>query len=106
MRATGSCDRIARRDRSEVGDIALYNLIQPRSAGRKCDKEARACLGPDDPVSRAAIVFGSTGSVTSVRVSGFAAGKPAEGCIKGALGKARLAPFAEPTYTANITIRH
>ena len=68
--------------------------------------QARACLGPDDPVSRAAIVFGSTGSVTSVRVSGFAAGKPAEGCIKGALGKARLAPFAEPTYTANITIRH
>jgi hypothetical protein len=68
--------------------------------------QARACLGPDDPVSRAAIVFGSEGAVKSVRVSGFAAGKPAEGCIKGALGKARLAPFAESTYTANITIRH
>jgi hypothetical protein len=67
---------------------------------------ARACLGPDDPVSRAAITFNSAGSVSSVNVSGGAAGKPAEACIKGALGKAKLAPFAEPTYTANITVRH
>lgn len=67
---------------------------------------ARACLGPDDPVSRAAITFTSTGTVQSVSVSGGAAGKPAEGCIKGALGKAKVAPFAEPTYTANITVRH
>lgn len=67
---------------------------------------ARACLGPDDPVSRAAITFTSTGTVQSVNVSGGAAGKPAEGCIKAALGKAKVAPFAEPTYTANITVRH
>jgi hypothetical protein len=67
---------------------------------------ARACLGPDDPVSRAAITFTSAGTVQSVSVSGGAAGKAAEGCIKGALSKAKLAPFAEPTYTANITVRH
>lgn len=67
---------------------------------------ARACLGPDDPVSRAAITFTSAGAVQNVNVSGGAAGKPAEACIKSALGKAKIAPFAEPTYTANITVRH
>ncbi|MBX3187568.1 MAG: hypothetical protein KF819_11160 [Labilithrix sp.] len=67
---------------------------------------ARACLGPDDPISRASITFGSAGNVQSVSVSGGAAGKPAEACIKGALMKAKLTPFAEPTYTANITVRH
>ena len=67
---------------------------------------ARACLGPDDPVSYASITFGSGGSVQSVSVSGGAAGKPAESCIKGALGKAKIAAFAEPTYTARITVRH
>lgn len=67
---------------------------------------ARACLGPDDPVSRAAITFTSAGTVQNVNVSGGAAGKPAEACIKAALGKAKVAPFAEPTYTANITVRH
>ncbi|HSO39202.1 MAG TPA: hypothetical protein VLT33_42040, partial [Labilithrix sp.] len=66
---------------------------------------ARACLGPDDAVSRASITFTSAGTVQSVGVTGGAAGKPAEACIKGALGKAKLAPFAEPTYTANITVR-
>lgn len=67
---------------------------------------ARACLGPDDPVSRASVVFSSAGTVQSVNVTGHAAGKPAEACIKGALMKAKVAPFAEPTYTANITVRH
>jgi hypothetical protein len=68
--------------------------------------QARACLGPDDPISRASIVFSSEGTVQSVKVTGGAAGKPAEACIKSALMKAKLQPFAEPTYTANITIRH
>jgi hypothetical protein len=68
--------------------------------------QARACLGPDDPVSRASIVFSSNGVVQSVSVSGPAAGKPSETCIKDALTKAKVQAFAEPTYTANITIRH
>ena len=67
---------------------------------------ARACLGPDDPVSRATVVFSSNGSVQSVAVSGGAAGKPSEGCIKSALGKAKLQPFAESTYTTTVTVRH
>ena len=67
---------------------------------------ARACLGPDDPISRATVVFASDGAVERVNVTGSAAGKPIEACIKGALMKAKLQPFAEPSYTANITIRH
>lgn len=67
---------------------------------------ARACLGPDDPISRASVAFSSDGTVQNVKVTGGAAGKPAEACIKTALGKAKLQPFAEPTYTANVTVRH
>lgn len=66
---------------------------------------ARACLGPDDPVSRATIVFGSLGSVQSVSISGGAAGKPEEKCIKQALGRAKVQPFAEPTFTTSFTVR-
>lgn len=67
---------------------------------------ARACLGPDDPISRASVIFGSGGTVQSVNVTGGAAGKPAEACIKAALMKAKVAPFAEATYSAPVTIRH
>jgi hypothetical protein len=69
-------------------------------------RNARECLGPDDPVSHATIVFGSDGAVQSVNVSGAAAGKPAEACIKGALSKAKVGPFAEPSYSTRITVRH
>ena len=68
--------------------------------------KAKACIGPDDPISRASVVFGSAGTVQSVAVSGNAAGKPAEACIKSALSGAKLnTPFAEPTYTTTVTIR-
>ena len=68
-------------------------------------EQARACLSPDSPISHANITFDSTGSVTSVSVTGFAAGKPAEGCIKAALRRAKLPAFAQPTYTTGVTIR-
>lgn len=67
---------------------------------------ARDCLGPDDPVSHATVVFGSDGKVQSVSVSGAAAGKPAEACIKTELGKAKVGAFAEPSYSTRITVRH
>lgn len=67
---------------------------------------ARQCVGEDDPISRATVTFASAGNVTSVSVSGGAAGKPAEACIKAALSKAHVAPFAEATYSAPVTIRH
>jgi hypothetical protein len=66
---------------------------------------ARAGRGPDDPVSRATVTFGSDGSVKSVSVTGGAQGKPAEACIRAALMKAHVAPFASPTFTAPATIR-
>lgn len=67
---------------------------------------ARNCIGPDDPISRATVTFSSNGTVQSVNVTGAAAGKPAGECIKGALSKAKLAPFAEATFVAPVTIRH
>jgi hypothetical protein len=66
---------------------------------------ARACLQPDSPVSKAMITFGANGSVQSVTVSGAAAGKPAEACIRNALSKAKVPPFAQPTYSASVTVR-
>jgi hypothetical protein len=66
---------------------------------------ARGCLGPDDPISHATITFKSDGTVQSVGVSGGAAGKPAEACIRAALSKARVTPFAQPTFTATATVR-
>jgi hypothetical protein len=67
--------------------------------------EARGCLGPDDPVSKATVVFQSDGTVKSVAVTGSASGKPAEQCIKNALGKAKVQPFAEPTFSFPVTVR-
>jgi hypothetical protein len=67
--------------------------------------QARSCLNPDDPISRANITFASAGTVSSVVVSGFAAGKPSEECIKSALAKATVPPFAQANYAANVTIR-
>jgi hypothetical protein len=66
---------------------------------------ARACLGPDDPISRATVTFQSDGTVQSVSVTGGAAGKPAEACIRSALMHAKVPPFAMPTFTAPATIR-
>jgi hypothetical protein len=66
---------------------------------------ARGCLGPDDAVSRATITFKSDGSVQSVGVTGGAAGTPAEACIRSALMKAHIPPFAQPTFSTQATIR-
>jgi hypothetical protein len=67
--------------------------------------QARSCLNPEDPVSRAHITFGSSGSVSAVSVTGHAAGTPVEGCIKSALLKAKVPPFADPSYGATVTVR-
>lgn len=66
---------------------------------------ARACLSIDAPVSYATIVFESAGKVRSIAVTGGAEGKPAEGCIRSALGQIKLQPFFEPTFTARVTVR-
>ncbi|MCC6901635.1 MAG: hypothetical protein IT377_21870, partial [Polyangiaceae bacterium] len=66
---------------------------------------ARACVAGPDEASRATLTFGSDGRVQSVAVSGKAAGTPAEACIKAALGKARVQPFARPSFSVGTTIR-
>lgn len=66
---------------------------------------AKACLQSDEPTSHATVTFQSDGSVKSVHVTGFAAGKPQEACIKTALSKAKVDPFAESTYPVPVTIR-
>ena len=67
--------------------------------------QARACLSSDNPISHANITFDSSGSVSNVSITGFAAGKPSEGCIKAALRRAKVPPFAQPTYTTGVTVR-
>jgi hypothetical protein len=67
--------------------------------------EARACLNPEDPISRAHITFASSGAVSAVSVTGHAANTPVEGCIKNALLKAKVPPFADSSYGATVTVR-
>ncbi|CAN5282466.1 hypothetical protein BH09MYX1_BH09MYX1_65060 [soil metagenome] len=67
--------------------------------------EAKKCMAEGDPLSRANIVFQSDGTVKSVSVSGFAAGRPNEACVKAALSKAKISPFAEATYSFPVNVR-
>ena len=61
---------------------------------------ARACIGSDDPVVKATVMFKSDGSVQSVSAPGAGAA-----CIKAALSKAKVQPFAEATYSFPVTVR-
>ncbi len=66
---------------------------------------ARSCIAGQPEASSATIVFGSSGEVTSVNVSGPADGTPAAACIKAALGKARVQPFAASNFSLGVTVR-
>jgi hypothetical protein len=66
---------------------------------------ARSCIAGQARPSSATIVFGSSGEVSQVSVSGEAAGTPAAGCIESALKKARVQPFAAPTFSLAVTVR-
>jgi hypothetical protein len=66
---------------------------------------ARACVAGHDASSTARIVFGSDGSVQSVGVSGHAAGTPAAACIEGAFKRARVQPFASPSFSISTAVR-
>ena len=74
------------------------------SALQRALPDARSCLNSDDPPAKVNITFASAGSVNSVVVSG-AAGAATESCIKKALSKASVPPFAQATYSANVTVR-
>lgn len=66
---------------------------------------ARACVAGASQPSTARIVFSADGSVQSVTVLGPAAGTPAAGCIEAAVRRARVAPFAQPSFSLSISIR-
>jgi hypothetical protein len=66
---------------------------------------ARACVAGQDLYSQAIVTFAADGSVQGVKVTGGAAGKPAEACIQAALMKARVQPFSRPTFAVSATIR-
>jgi len=66
---------------------------------------ARQCLPLSADVSRATMVFQSDGTVQSVAVGGWAAGKPVASCIQKALKAARVPSFLDPTFPLTVTIR-
>jgi hypothetical protein len=66
---------------------------------------ARSCIAGHPRPSSATLLFGSNGEVSQVSVGGEAAGTPAAGCIETALKKARVQPFAAPTFSLAVTVR-
>jgi hypothetical protein len=67
---------------------------------------ARACLSPGDPASRAVVTFRSDGTVQDVSLPASAASAERSGCVRAALEKARVPPFAESTFRAPLTVRY
>ncbi|MGC4089698.1 MAG: hypothetical protein QM756_17780 [Polyangiaceae bacterium] len=65
---------------------------------------ARACVA-GGAASQAQLTFGSDGAVTSVVVGPPAAGTAAASCIEGALKRARVAPFTNPSFSLGVWVR-
>ena len=84
---------------------AYPSLGAINSALGRALQEAQSCVEGDVPISHAKVKFASTGAVEAVTVAGWAAGKPAEACIRDALTKPRVAPFLQPSYVVPVTIR-
>ncbi|KYF59813.1 hypothetical protein BE08_12790 [Sorangium cellulosum] len=66
---------------------------------------ARSCVAGADDVSRAQITFSSTGQVSKVNVSGWAAANGQAGCVQSALKAANVGPFSRPSFSVSATIR-
>ncbi|MGK3968590.1 hypothetical protein WMF38_30960 [Sorangium sp. So ce118] len=66
---------------------------------------ARACVAGADDVSRAQITFSSTGQVSKVSVSGWAAANGQSSCVQSALKAANVGPFSKPSFSVNASIR-
>jgi len=67
--------------------------------------QAKLCVAGHTEPSVAVITFGSNGTVSSVAVSGPAAGTPAGSCIEAAFRNARVVPFAKPSFTVSYPVR-
>ncbi|XXX76573.1 hypothetical protein WMF30_53885 [Sorangium sp. So ce134] len=66
---------------------------------------AKACVAGADDVSRAQITFSSTGQVSKVSVSGWAAANGQSSCVQAALKAANVGPFSKPSFSVSATIR-
>ncbi len=66
---------------------------------------AKACVSGADDVSRAQLTFSSSGTVTNVSVTGWAASNGQSGCVKAALKGANVGAFSKPSFTVGVTIR-
>ncbi|WP_437983126.1 hypothetical protein [Sorangium sp. So ce117] len=66
---------------------------------------AKACVAGADDVSRAQITFSSTGQVSKVSVSGWAASNGQSSCVQSALKGANVGPFSKPFFSVSATIR-
>jgi hypothetical protein len=66
---------------------------------------ARSCIAGHPHPSSATLIFGSSGEVKSVSVGGPVSGTAAADCVEAALKKARVQPFAAPTFSLAVTVR-
>jgi len=66
---------------------------------------AKACVAGADDVTRAQVTFNSSGAVSNVSVSGWAASNGQTGCVKAALQGANVGPFSKPSFMMPVTIR-
>jgi hypothetical protein len=63
---------------------------------------ARECLGPDDAIRVGTVTFRSDGSVAKVELNGK---RNSDECVRGAVSRARVEPFADDAFTTRVTVR-
>lgn len=63
---------------------------------------ARECLGPDDAIRVGTVTFRSDGNVAKVELTGK---RETDDCIRGALSRARVEPFADESFMTRVTVR-
>ncbi|HKQ69092.1 MAG TPA: hypothetical protein VJT73_07125 [Polyangiaceae bacterium] len=88
--------------RGDIPEVPAQGAIQGAIGSQR--GAARSCVAGHDSPSRATLVFGSSGKVQSVSVTGPAAGSAAESCIRSALTKASVGAFRRPTFSVSTTI--
>lgn len=66
---------------------------------------AKGCVAGADDISRAQVTFSSSGSVSSVSVTGWAAAHGKSGCVQAALKGAKVGPFSKSSFTVGVPIR-
>jgi len=66
---------------------------------------AKGCVAGADDISRAQVTFSSSGQVSNVSVTGWAAAHGKSGCVQAALKGAKVGPFSKSTFTVPVSIR-